>query len=147
MNPKDNPYPDHPSTATRPQIDWNLGESLTGGRVALAATFVRELLQHLGDYQTAIGNYYAAGDWRALEDKAHQLLGASAYSGVPLLQAAVRRLEMAAGAQVHGPVTEPVAEPVAEAFQSFNTCVAALRLEAAQDPRLHRVITQQDHKS
>jgi len=107
-------------------IDWALGQKLAGNRLDLAVEFLEKLTETLPQEKEKINAAVAAKNWETLRDVTHQLHGACAYCGVPLLKAAVHALEVAADSQLLPTIT-----PCLEAFnQAADAVLTAMKLEA-----------------
>jgi two-component system sensor histidine kinase BarA len=67
-----------------------------GGDRALAAELFETLLAQLPAETDLLRSLLAESDWPGIDELAHRLRGASAYCGVPALDAALAELSMAA---------------------------------------------------
>jgi two-component system sensor histidine kinase BarA len=67
-----------------------------GGDRALAAELLETLLGQLPGEMDLLRSLLAESDWPGIDELAHRLRGASAYCGVPALDAVLGELSMAA---------------------------------------------------
>jgi two-component system sensor histidine kinase BarA len=79
-----------------PARDEEVAVRAAGGDAALASELFRALMAQLPAELALLRRLLAARDWEGLDDLAHRLRGATAYCGVPALEAALGELSQAA---------------------------------------------------
>jgi two-component system, NarL family, sensor histidine kinase BarA len=109
-------------------IDWSLAETMSAGNPVLATQLMSLLIQELPNHRVLFNRYYQQKKWVELEARAHQLQGACAYCGVPLLRDCTKKLEQFCST---GSI-----EAIESTLEVFNDCIDGLLSEAKVDPRL-----------
>ncbi len=93
----DLPQPIKPSTRIKnaPCVDITLCVKLAAGKNDLAEELFSMLLEHLSADNEAIQTHYEDNDYKTLLERVHKLHGATRYCGVPELQGASEKMEIA----------------------------------------------------
>lgn len=74
-------------------IDWDLGQTLAGGKRELAEELLNALVKSLENDKHKITEYFESNDFDPLRDEVHRLHGACCYCGVPHLKKCAQTLE------------------------------------------------------
>ena len=139
--------PIKPSTRIKnaPCVDIALCVKLAAGKNDLAEELFSMLIEHLSADNEAIQTHYEDNDYKTLLERVHKLHGATRYCGVPELQAASEKMEIALKRKNRD--LQPYYEGLTEAIEQIqrwaehNNWQKALREFSVQDTTGSQTLT------